>query len=106
MRKNTKWQWVAFIAFYALSTAAYATGGDMPWDGPLQKFMNAITGPTATVIAILAFAGAAMQLLWGGEMSGLMKSMVYIIMVVGLVIGAAGLVKNLFGVSGALLGVM
>jgi type IV secretion system protein TrbC len=52
-------------AFLLVSVPAYAgTGGsDMPWNGPLTKIQENLTGPTAKAIAVVLFviAGAV----WG-----------------------------------------
>jgi len=51
-------------AFLLLSSNAMATTADAPWVGMLDKFMGILVGPTARVIAIMAFAT------WGPKFFG------------------------------------
>ena len=98
-------QLFALIALMAVSTFAFA-GEPMPWDAGLKKFGDALTGTTAMYIAILAFAASMLGLIWGGELSGFVKGLVWTILVVSALVGAASLAKNLGGVqvTGAMIG--
>lgn len=79
-------------------TSAFA-GEAMPWDSGLKKFGDAITGTTAMYISLLAFAGCMFGLIWGGEMSDVIKKMVIIVLAGSGLVGAASLAKNLLGVQ-------
>ena len=45
------------ILFFLGCNQAFAMGmdqgGDMPWEGPLQKIMDSLTGPVARILAVL-----------------------------------------------------
>jgi type IV secretory pathway VirB2 component (pilin) len=44
------------LALTCLSPAFAGTGGDtMPWNGPIDKIVNNLTGPTAKAASILLF---------------------------------------------------
>lgn len=98
-------QLLVLVALMAVSSFAFA-GEPMPWDKGLKQFGDALTGTTAMYIAILAFAASMLGLIWGGEMSGFVKGMVWTVLVVSGLVGAASLAKNLAGVqvTGAVLG--
>lgn len=91
-------QLVLLLALFALSAVAFA-GEAMPWDSGLKKFGDAITGPTAMYVSLLAFAGCMFGLIWGGEMNDLLKKMVQIVCAGSGLVGAASLAKNLLGVQ-------
>lgn len=40
----------------ALPILALETGGDLPWNQPLQTLLDNITGPTATAVAVIGVA--------------------------------------------------
>lgn len=77
-------------------------GGGMPWEGPLQQLKASLTGPVAFAIAILGILATGAALIWGGEISGFIKSIIYVILVVSVVIFANNFL-SMFGVSGALI---
>lgn len=72
----------------------------MPWEGPLTTIKKSITGPVASIIALLGIVAAGVGLLFGAEFSGFVKSLFGIVLVVALIIGAANILA-LFDSSGA-----
>lgn len=103
--KRFSYQLLAIVFLLSLSSLAFA-GEAMPWDNGLKKFGDALTGTTAMYIAVLAFAASMLGLIWGGEMSGFVKGLVWTVLVVSGLVGASSLAKNLAGVqvTGALIG--
>lgn len=97
-------QLVLMLVLFVVSASAFA-GESMPWDSGLKKFGDAITGPTAMYVSLLAFAGCMFGLIWGGEMNDVIKKMVLIVCAGSGLVGAASLAKNLLGVqvTGALI---
>ncbi|EDP6893715.1 conjugal transfer protein TrbC [Campylobacter lari] len=81
---------------------ASTTGAGLPWESPLQIIKASITGPVAFVMSIFAIIGAGAGLIWGGEFSGFIKTLFYIVLVIALVVGATNLI-NIFNTSGALI---
>ncbi|MBZ7980327.1 TrbC/VirB2 family protein [Campylobacter sp. RM12640] len=79
-----------------------STGSGMPWEGPLTQLKASLTGPVAFTISILAIMGTGAGLIWGGEISGFMKSLIYVILVAAVVV-AANNILAMFGVTGALI---
>jgi type IV secretion system protein VirB2 len=73
--------------------AAFATSGDtkMPWETGLTNLQTSITGPVATVISLIAIVGAGAALIFGGNIQGFLRTAVYIVLVVGLIISANNL---------------
>ncbi|MDR1966040.1 MAG: TrbC/VirB2 family protein [Synergistaceae bacterium] len=82
------------------SGSAFATsGGSLPWDTPLGTLAEDLTGPVAGIVSLIAIVGAGAMLLFGGNIRGFMRTAVYLVLVIGLVVGAATLLKALY--SGA-----
>ena len=92
---------LVILLFAPAAAHAGGGGGTMPWDGPLQAFINALTGGTAKLFGILAFvvSGALMAFT---EMSEGLKRLVQAIFGVSLMIFAAN-VMSAIGLGGAVL---
>jgi type IV secretory pathway VirB2 component (pilin) len=57
-RLSRGWMMLAFVGLALLSPLALAANGGptMPWDSPGTMFMNALTGTTAHICAVIAIA--------------------------------------------------
>jgi len=105
MIKNYSKYSLASLLFYAQMASAHAAGGQqgLPWESPLQKLENFITGPFAKSISLIAIVICFGILIFGGELNDFAKKAVYVVIGVAGVVGASSLLANLFGGSGALL---
>ncbi|WP_162165540.1 TrbC/VirB2 family protein [Campylobacter fetus] len=90
-----------FLLFGGIAFAA-TTGSGLPWESPLEMIKASITGPVAFTIAILAIVGCGIGLVWGGEMTGFIKTLVYIVLVIALIVGATNFMA-IFNTTGALI---
>ena len=86
-----------------LPDVAHASSTGMPWESPLSKLVSSITGPVAFAVSILSIVAAVGGLLFGGELSGLIKTMIFLAMGIGIVVFAANVLKGLFNVSSTLI---
>lgn len=71
--------------------AADTTGGGgagLPWEGPLEKLKQSISGPVAFVIALLGIIACGATLIWGGEVSEFTRRIIYVVLVVCLIVFA------------------
>ncbi|HDX6317508.1 TPA: TrbC/VirB2 family protein [Campylobacter fetus subsp. venerealis] len=91
-----------FFIFGAVFAFASTTGGGLPWESPLQTIKASITGPVAFTLSILAIVACGIGLVWGGEMTTFVKTLVYIVLVIALVVGATN-VMGIFQTTGALI---
>lgn len=91
-----------FFIFGAVFAFASTTGGGLPWESPLQTIKASLTGPTAFIISLVAIVAAGVGLVFGGEFSGFVKTLIYIVLVIALIVGSASFM-NIFGTSGALI---
>lgn len=90
---------VAIVLIVPADAFASATsGGGMPYEGWLSTFRNSITGPVAFTVAIVALVGTGSALIFqGGEMNTFLRSVIYFILVIALVIAAQSIMSGLFG---------
>lgn len=104
-RKTVVRLFAAAAAFVVFVGPAFASSsGSLPWESPLQKIQESINGPVAGSIALIATAIAGSMLIFGGELNDFARRMAYIMLVLGLLLGASTVVA-LFSASGASIGV-
>ena len=89
----------ALLICPAIAHAATVAGGGLDWETPLQKFFDSIKGPVAFVIALMGIVVTGASLIWGGEINEFVRRLVMMIMVISLIVFAASLLSNLFGVG-------
>jgi type IV secretory pathway VirB2 component (pilin) len=87
------------LAFFMLmlSTAAFADDS-LPWESPLQKILESLTGPVARILGVIAIVIAGFGIAFGEAGSGV-RRLFQVILGLSIVYSAAALVMNLFGVS-------
>ncbi len=77
--------------------AADATAGGgagLPWEGPLAKLRQSISGPVAFAIALLGIIACGATLIWGGEVSEFVRRIIYVVMVVCVIVCANSLLTG------------
>lgn len=77
-------------------------GGALPWEGPLGVIRDSIQGPVAMAISLLAIIAAGVALVFGGDFSGFVKSIIYTVLVIAVIVGA-GNILQIAGGNGALI---
>lgn len=83
-----------------LAYASTTTG--LPWESPLETIKQSITGPVAFGISLLGIVAAGAGLIWGGELSGFIKTMIYIVLVIAVIISGTN-IMNMFSAKGLLI---
>jgi type IV secretory pathway VirB2 component (pilin) len=94
----------SIAALVLLPSAFYAAGGGagaMPWDAPLTTLLNALSGPTARIIAGLAFVIGGFLLAFSRLEEG-GKRFAQVVIGIAIAIGAVNLVTT-FAFAGAVL---
>lgn len=79
---------IAFIASMFIASTANA----LPWESPLQQVRQSISGPVATGVSVIAIVAAGATLIWGGEITGFARTMVFIVLVVAVIVGANSII--------------
>ena len=93
----------SFTFAVAEATPAAPGASSMPWEAGLQLLVDSVSGPVAQAIALIAIVAAGAALIFGGDMTGFMRTAVYVVLVIGLILGAANLMKALGPTTSALL---
>jgi type IV secretory pathway VirB2 component (pilin) len=75
---------------------ATTTGGNLPWDTPLQTLETDIKGPVAYGLALLGIVASGGMLIFGGEISEFTRRIMYVVLVAAIILGAASLLTTLF----------
>lgn len=103
-------------AFYALgllllllivthpSFAAGTGGGGLPFDDWFTRLRQSITGPFAFAVSVIGLVGAGSTLIFGGDMNGFLRTLVFMVLVLSLVIAAQNTLSAITG-QGAVLAV-
>ncbi|MFT0549127.1 TrbC/VirB2 family protein [Allopusillimonas ginsengisoli] len=94
---KSPWFWftlAAVVLFFGMIDPAHAAdatpggGAGLPWEGPLDKLKQSISGPVAFVIALLGIIACGATLIWGGEVSEFTRRIIYVVLVVCLIVFA------------------
>jgi len=108
-RRKVEWRRpAANIGLLALASAAFslpasaAAGGQaLPWEAPLTRLQQSLSGPVAGAIAIIALVAIGVTLVFGGEWNEFARRSVYAVCAIAFIISAAGLLGGLFAVGAA-----
>ena len=97
---------VLFVALAVLlncTDAFAAASSDLPFVSPLDKLREAMQGPVAQSAAIIGIVVAGATLIFGGDLNGFFRSVLFLVMIVALIILADKFLKFSSGksVSGA-----
>ncbi len=93
------------VILASVAPALASSGGNLPWEGPLEQIQESITGPVAGYIALAAVAIAGGMLIFGGELNDFARRLMYVVLVAGILLGATTIV-GLFGATGASIGLI
>lgn len=90
------------LTFLALTTtphasAAVGVGGGLPYETWLESLRNSVTGPVAFTLSLVGIVGGGGVLIFGGDLNGFLRTVLFIILVMCLLVGAQNLMSGLFG---------
>jgi type IV secretory pathway VirB2 component (pilin) len=92
---------LAFLAFILLApTTAFAsegTGGSLPYESWLTNLRNSVTGPVAFALSMIGIVIAGGILIFGGELNGFFRTLIFIVLVMALLVGAQNMMTTFFG---------
>ena len=87
------------LALMVLPAIAHASGSGLPWESPLQKILDSISGPVAKVVGVLAIVLTGLGLAFG-EGGGLMRKALGIVFGLSIAFSASSFGLSFFGFSG------
>ena len=89
------------LAFMALAPqhalAAQGTGGALPYESWLTNLRNSVTGPVAFALAIIGIVIAGGVLIFGGDLNGFFRTLIFLVLVMALLVGAQNMMSTFFG---------
>jgi type IV secretion system protein TrbC len=92
-----------FLLFAFLLLASDVTfaseggGGGLPYETWLTNLRNSVTGPVAFALAIIGVVVAGGVLIFGGDLNGFFRTLIFIVLVMALIIGAQNILGTFFG---------
>ena len=84
---------------FALPNEVYAAGtagGGLPYESALTRLRASITGPVAFTLSLIGIVGAAGALIFGGELTGFLRMMVFLVLLIAILVGAQNVLTTLF----------
>jgi type IV secretory pathway TrbD component/type IV secretory pathway VirB2 component (pilin) len=73
------------------------TGGSLPYESWLTNLRNSVTGPVAFALAIIGIVVAGGVLIFGGDLNGFFRTLIFIVLVMALLVGAQNVMGTFFG---------
>jgi type IV secretion system protein VirB2 len=74
-----------------------AANQSLPWEGPLDKIKDSLSGPVALAISGIATTVAGITLAFGGDVEGVFRKVVILVLVFSLLAFGIGMFDTLFG---------
>lgn len=75
----------------------------LPYEEGLEQFQKSLEGPVPFAISLVGIVGCGAMLIFGGEISGFMRTMIFIVLLVAVMVQAKSVVSMLGG-QGSLTG--
>ncbi|AMQ26634.1 TPA: conjugal transfer protein TrbC [Legionella pneumophila] len=88
---------VLFLFFITQPALASSTGGGLPFDSWLTKIQKSITGPFAFSAAIIGLVAAGATLIFGGDMNGFMRTLIFFVLVLSFLVAAQNTMTAITG---------
>jgi type IV secretion system protein TrbC len=79
-----------------IAEASVGTGGGLPYETWLTSLQNSVTGPVAFTLSIIGIVVAGGVLIFGGDLNGFFRTLIFIVLVMALLVGAQNIMSTLF----------
>jgi type IV secretory pathway VirB2 component (pilin) len=94
--------WVVLVVAILLlaphhAFASEGTGGSLPYETWLTTLRNSVTGPVAFALSITGIVIAGGTLIFGGDLNGFFRTMIFVTLVMALLVGAQNMMSSFFG---------
>lgn len=77
--------------------ASEGTGGSLPYESWLVNLRNSVTGPVAFALSIIGIVIAGGVLIFGGDLNGFFRTLIFLTLVMALLVGAQNVMGTFFG---------
>ena len=88
-----------FIVLFAAALPAHAAGSGMPWEGPLESFLQSIEGPVVKSGAVFLIVVTGLTMAFG-DMGGGFKKLIQVIFGISVAFGATSFFLTFFSYGG------
>lgn len=85
---------VLVLMLLSTTVAMAGSSSGMPWEGPVDKVVNSISGPVATAMAVLAIVGCGLGIAFGEGGRG-MKKLMWVVIGVAIVLLASRMLTTM-----------
>lgn len=105
MQTRLRWSLFALVlvglalAFPEQAHATTAGGSGLPWETPVQRFVDSLLGPIAIAMVLLGFVGGVWRFMIGGQIDNFISSMLMLILCGSILLAAKPLISQFYGVS-------
>lgn len=82
-----------------LADPALAAGSGMPWEGPLTKITDSLTGPVAKAVGVIAIVVSGLMLAFG-EAGGMLRRVLQVVFGLAIAFAASSFFIGFFGFAG------
>lgn len=86
-----------FVIFFPEQAFATGTSGGLPYEGWITNLQNSVTGPVAFGLSIIGVVVAGGVLIFGGDLNGFFRTLIFIVLVMALLVGANNVMTSFFG---------
>ncbi len=97
--KNASLKWATLLSFNLVTLSAFASSTGLPWESPLQKILDSLSGPVAKILGVIVIVIAGLGMAFG-EAGGGMRKLFQIVFGLSIAFTASSLLTTLFGFSG------
>jgi type IV secretion system protein VirB2 len=90
------------LSLLIVSSDAHAgttVGGSLPYESWLTSLRNSVTGPVAFTLSLVGIVVAGGVLIFGGDLNGFFRTLVFIVLVMALLVGAQNMMTTFFGAA-------
>lgn len=77
--------------------ASEGTGGSLPYETWLTNLRTSVTGPVAFALSIIGIVVAGGVLIFGGDLNGFFRTLIFLVLVMALLVGAQNVMSTFFG---------
>ena len=78
------------------ASASVGTGGSLPYESWLDNLRNSVTGPVAFTLSIVGIVIAGGVLIFGGDLNGFFRTLIFLVLVMALIVGAQNVMSTFF----------
>ena len=77
--------------------ASSTSGGGLPFDSWLTNIRTSVTGPFAFTASVIGIVAAGATLIFGGDMNGFMRTIIFIVLVLSFLVAAQNTLSAITG---------